>query len=167
VIAAVYPVSLRPYPITLREANGFIRAHHRHHVPVRGCRFVIGCVTDGDKLVGVAVVGRPVSRGCAWRRVAEVTRLASDGTANVCSLLYAACARAARALGYAEIQTYILAAELGTSLRAAGWTYAGATAPRTWIRDADDPTARQLDLAGGTRRTDQPNGPKQRWTKAL
>jgi hypothetical protein len=44
---------------------------------------------------------------------AEVTRLATDGTKNVCSLLYAACWRAARALGYRKLITYILASEPG------------------------------------------------------
>lgn len=55
------------------------------------------------------------------RLIAEVARLATDGTPNACSVLYAACARAARAMGYELAITYTLLSEPGTSLRAAGW----------------------------------------------
>ena len=48
-------------PVSLKEANAFVEQHHRHHGPVVGHKFSIGC-TDGDQIVGVAIVGRPVSR---------------------------------------------------------------------------------------------------------
>ncbi len=48
-------------PLTQREASAFIREHHRHHEPARGDVFRLSAV-DGDQIVGVAVVGRPVSR---------------------------------------------------------------------------------------------------------
>lgn len=48
-------------PISLDEANKFVEDHHRHHKPVTGHKFSIGC-TDGEKIVGVAIVGRPISR---------------------------------------------------------------------------------------------------------
>jgi hypothetical protein len=35
--------------------------HHRHNKPVPGCVSVVG-VTDGEKLRGVAVIGRPIAR---------------------------------------------------------------------------------------------------------
>lgn len=47
-------------PITLREANAYVEQHHRHHKPVVGHKFSIGC-SDGDKIVGVAIVGKPAS----------------------------------------------------------------------------------------------------------
>ena len=56
-------------PMTLKEANAFVAEHHRHHKPVTGHKFSIGC-TDGEKIVGVAIVGRPVSR----ERVEKVWR---------------------------------------------------------------------------------------------
>lgn len=80
-------------PITLKEANAFVEQHHRHHNPVVGHKFSIGC-TDGEKIVGVAIVGRPVSRHLDDGWTLEVTRLCTDGTRNACSMLYAA-ARAA------------------------------------------------------------------------
>ena len=48
-------------PVTLAEANAFVAQHHRHHKPVTGHKFSIGCMENG-RLVGVAIVGRPVSR---------------------------------------------------------------------------------------------------------
>ena len=54
-------MSLEVCPMTLKEANAFVEQHHRHHKPVVGHKFSIGC-TDGNEIVGVAIVGRPVSR---------------------------------------------------------------------------------------------------------
>lgn len=44
-------------PMTLREANAFVEQNHRHHGPVVGHKFSIG-ISDGEKIVGVAIVGR-------------------------------------------------------------------------------------------------------------
>lgn len=94
-------------PMTLREANAFVEQHHRHHKPVVGHKFSIG-VSDGEKVVGVAIVGRPVGRFLDDGWTLEVTRLCTDGTHNACSMLYAAAWRAARAMGYRRVVTYIL-----------------------------------------------------------
>ena len=107
-------------PITQREAEAFISEHHRHHLPPRGWKFGIG-MNDGEKVVGVITVGRPVARAFDDGYTAEVTRCCTDGTAHACSKLYAAAWRASRAMGYRRIVTYTLAAESGTSLVAAGW----------------------------------------------
>lgn len=48
-------------PMTLREANAFVEQNHRHHGPVAGHKFSIG-LSDGERIVGVAIIGRPVSR---------------------------------------------------------------------------------------------------------
>jgi len=117
--------------IDLDEANAFVREHHRHHKPVVGHLFSIGAVM-GDKIVGVAIVGRPVARRRDDGITAEVTRLCTDGTKNACSFLYGACARAAFALGFKRIGTYILATEPGTSLTATGWRLIGGTPGRSW-----------------------------------
>ena len=75
-------------PITLKEANAFVEQYHRHHKPVVGHKFSIGC-TDGEKIVGVAIVGRPVSgiwtMGGHWRS----TAYAQTGreTLALCSML--------------------------------------------------------------------------------
>lgn len=117
--------------LELGEANAFVREHHRHHKPVVGHVFSIGAALDG-RIVGIAIIGRPVSRHRDDGVTAEITRLATDGTANACSFLYGASARAAFALGFKRIGTYILASEPGTSLMAAGWRMIGETPGRSW-----------------------------------
>lgn len=117
--------------IGLDEANAFVAEHHRHHKPVVGHVFSIGAA-ESDRIVGVAIVGRPVSRRRDDGVTAEVTRLCTDGTKDACSFLYGAAAKAAFALGFKRIGTYILAAEPGTSLTAAGWRLLYETPGRSW-----------------------------------
>lgn len=122
-------------PITLREANAFVAAHHRHHGPVRGCRFVLGAEAAGA-VVGVAIVGRPSARHLDDGYTAEVTRLCViEGERNICSLLYGACWRAARAIGYRCLVTYTLPEEGGASLRGAGWRCVGEAGGGSWSRE--------------------------------
>lgn len=118
-------------PITLKEANAFVALHHRHHRPVTGHKFSIGCSIRGE-LVGVAIVGRPVSRYLDDGFTLEVNRLCTTGEKNACSFLYAAAWRAAQAMGYRKIITYTLASESGASLRAAGWKCAGLAGGLRW-----------------------------------
>ena len=124
-------MSLTVERMTLEEANTFIAHHHRHHGGVVGHLFSIGAASDGQ-IVGVAIVGRPVSRHRDDGMTAEVTRLCTDGTRNACSFLYGAAARAAFALGYKRIGTYILASEDGASLKASNWRMIGEVKGRTW-----------------------------------
>lgn len=142
-------------PLTLKEANNFIEDHHRHHKPVRGHRFSLGCLKDGQ-MVGVAICGRPVARKTNYQEVLEVTRLCTDGTKNTCSFLYSACARVAKEMGFKKIQTFILDSEHGSSLKASGWTYDGHTVGRQW-KHSD----------GKERRTDQPTCDKHRYAKTF
>ncbi len=107
-------------PITLKEANAFVKKHHRHHGPVVGDKFSIGVADDG-RICGVVIVGRPVNRNLDDGWTAEVTRCCTDGTPHAASKLYAAACRAARAMGYKRVITYTLKGEKGTSLIAAGW----------------------------------------------
>ena len=81
-------------PMSLADANSFVAEHHRHHKPVRGHKFSLGCMANG-RLAGVAIVGRPVSRYLDDGLTLEVNRLCTDGTKNACSFLYGAAARAA------------------------------------------------------------------------
>ena len=117
--------------ISLADANAFVAKHHRHHKPVTGHKFSIGCTENGE-LVGVAIVGRPVSRYLDDGLTLEVNRLCTTGAKNACSFLYGAAARAAKALGYRKIITYILDTEPGTSLRAAGWVCTGLAGGKRW-----------------------------------
>jgi hypothetical protein len=117
--------------IGLDEANAFVAQNHRHHKPVVGHLFSLGA-SDGEKIVGVAIVGRPVSRFRDDGETAEVTRLCTDGTKNACSFLYGAAAKAAFALGFKRIGTYTLPEEGGGSLRGAGWKLIGERGGGSW-----------------------------------
>lgn len=117
--------------MTLREANAFVEAHHRHHGPSRGCIATVG-VAAGGKVCGVAIIGRPVARGLQDGWTAEVTRCCTDGTRNAASMLYGAAWRAVRALGYRRLVTYTLADESGVSLRASGLKIVAEVSGRSW-----------------------------------
>jgi hypothetical protein len=123
-------VRLRIVPVSFRDACGFVQMWHRHHGPPAGCKFCLGAADDTDVLRGVAIVGRPVARMLDDGLTLEVTRTATDGTANANSLLYAAAWRAARALGYRRLVTYTQHGETGASLRGAGWRIIARRPPR-------------------------------------
>lgn len=122
---------LRACPVDLATANAFVASLHRHHPPVVGHKFSIGAMR-GDELVGVVIVGRPVARLRDDGVTLEVTRLCTDGSANVCSFLYGRAARAAFALGFSRIGTYTLPDEGGASLRASGWKLLGERGGGEW-----------------------------------
>lgn len=144
-------------PLELAEANALVARWHRHHQPSQGHRFSLGVIDADGILHGAAIIGRPVARlAGSPRDVLEVVRLVTDGTENCCSILYAAAARAGHAMGYKRIQTYVLASERGTSLKAAGWTDEGDAGGGQW---------KHTD--GRARRTDQPTETKRRWAKSL
>ena len=118
-------------PISFREAAAYVNDNHRHHKAPVGNKFSLGCY-DSGRLCGVAIVGRPVSRYLDDGLTAEVNRLCTDGTQNACSMLYGACFRVAKAMGYKRIVTYTLESEPGTSLRAAGWECQGRAGGTHW-----------------------------------
>ena len=123
-------------PVELQDANLFVHRHHRHHGPVVGHKFSLG-ILDADGIYrGVAIVGRPVARMLDDGYTLEVTRVATDGVKDGCSALYGACRRAAFALGYRKLVTYILESERGTSLKAAGWRCLGEAGGGSWSRES-------------------------------
>jgi hypothetical protein len=122
-------------PTSMQDAASFVAQHHRHHKPPPGGLFAVA-VADEGRIVGVAIVGRPVARMLNDGWTAEITRVATDGTHNACSMLYAACRRAALALGWRKLVTYTLPEEGGASLRAAGWrVVAERTGGGSWSRE--------------------------------
>ena len=143
---------LRIVPVTLEQANAVVARLHRHNKPVVGAKFCIG-VQQGDQLVGVAIVGRPVAPKLDDGFTAEITRVCTDGTRNAASALYGACRKAARAMGYDRIFTYTLPEEGGASLRAAGFKLdkddAGGSARMWHNRDGRKVEPVGNDLIGG------------------
>ena len=123
-------------PITFRAACDFVSLHHRHHKPTVGCKFSIG-LFDGDNMVGCAICGRPVSRHLDDGLTCEINRLCTDGTYNACSMLYGACCRVAKEMGYKQIITYILESENGASLKASNFTCEGLAGGTHWTGKRD------------------------------
>jgi hypothetical protein len=130
-------------PITRDESDAFIRAKHRHHGTPVGAIWRHAVHDDDGRVVGVAVVGRPVARPLDDGLTVEVTRLCTDGEPNACSMLYGAARRAADAKGYRRGLTYILASEWdrmdddgrrigGRSLLAAGYRFLWRVKGRSW-----------------------------------
>lgn len=119
-------------PVTLREANEFVENFHRHNGRTArdGGKFAIGVEEEGQ-LVGVAIIGNPISATFMDGYTAEVLRvcIGDGGPKNCCSMLYSAAWRAWRAMGGRKLVTYTLKSETGVSLRAAGWKIVGETKP--------------------------------------
>ena len=109
-------------PIKLNEAAKFVDNFHRHNKAPVGGLFSVGA-SDGKGLIGVAIVGRPVSRHLDDGQTVEVTRccVIEGAPKGACSFLYGRAWRAAKALGYKRLITYTLQTESGASLRGAGW----------------------------------------------
>jgi len=121
-------------PISLKLANKFVAAYHRHNKPVAGHKFSIGLVLN-EKLVRVAICGRPVARMADDGLTLEVLRVCTDATRNANSMLYSRVKKIAQVMGYQKVLTYTLAEESGASLRAVGAQKSGLVKPREWSRE--------------------------------
>ena len=125
---------LKAVPIKQREAKAFIKKHHRHHLPPVGSIFQLA-VARGAELVGVAIIGRPVSRMLDDGFTLEVTRLCtldSPASKHAASKLYALAWSIASQMGYTRLITYTMKDETGVSLVAAGWRTLYQTEGRSW-----------------------------------
>lgn len=141
-------------PCTYRDAKNYIDMYHRHHNASIGCKFCIA-VADESGIHGVAMCGRPVSRYLDDGLTLEINRVCTDGSRNACSMLYGACCRIAKAMGYEKCITYTLVSENGASLKASNFTNEGIAGGTHW---------------NGCRNTQKPKSPhemKIRWVKML
>ena len=127
---------LFPVPITLRAANTWIAALHRHHGPVRGAKFCLAIADEQGTIHGVIAVGRPVARALDDGLTAEANRSATDGFPNANSALYGAAWRVCQAMGYRRLVTYNQEDESGVSLTAAGFTKVATLKPRKGWADS-------------------------------
>jgi hypothetical protein len=106
-----------------------VKSFHRHNkIPAQLAKFSIGA-SDGQRLVGVAIVSLPVARGLHDGFTAEVRRccVLDDAPKGTCSFLYSRCWKVWSALGGHKLITYTLQTETGASLRGAGWKIVGET----------------------------------------
>src|SRR3990172_1410305 len=125
-------MGLSVLPIPVKRACQWCALVHRRLPQLQGAMWAVA-VLRGAKIVGIAIVGRPNARlldaqgkgqpqpALQVLRVACLEDVGDSGHKGANSMLYGACARAARAMGCLDMWTYIHDDEPGTSLRAAGW----------------------------------------------
>ena len=79
--------------ISVKDAESFLAAHERHYkAPVEPIAAI--AVTEGTTIHGAAILGRREDGD------AELAHIYVDGASQGYSLLYGACWRALKALGY-------------------------------------------------------------------
>ena len=141
---------LQIVPITLAEANAFVKRFHRHHKPDTGHKFSIGIgIASEGELVGVVICGRPKNRHLDDGQTLEVTRSCTDGTPNANSALYGAAWRVTRELGYDRLITYTQEGESRASLRGAGWrVVAERPARKSWAESSGETWKDKRDPVG-------------------
>jgi hypothetical protein len=139
-------------PLLVAPAKAHVLATHRRLPRLAGAMWAVGCFA-GKRLVGVAVIGRPNARVADTLGRLQVLRVAvEEGNRNACSMLYGACARAARAMGCVDLWTFIHEDETGVSLVAAGW-----------IRDGFVSKGGEWNRRSRRRLKARESGAKQRW----
>lgn len=149
-------------PITFREANAYVTQHHRHNQATNGHKWSVACY-DGDRLCEVAICGRPVARKLDNGLTIEILRACTDGTYNACSILYGACTRVARDMGYKRVIAYILISESEASLKASGFINCGEAGGTSWDTPNRPRDVYQVTLWGEERK--YPDEKKIRWEK--
>lgn len=117
---------LSVFPWSVKAGIPWVRDTHRRLPRVQGAKWCIG-LRAGNKVVGCALVGH-AARTLGTDALSVLRVAVVEGVPNGCSMLYGACARAAKAMGASDLVTYTTQDEPGTSLRAAGWVYGGETA---------------------------------------
>ena len=115
------PNSLQIHPCSIKFARKFIAKHHSYLPRVVGGIFALATL-QSQELVAVALVGRPRNVHLSRLCIAELYRLAVQPNAmHAASFLLARTAKAAFALGYDAIISYVPSKLDATSYRAAGW----------------------------------------------
>jgi len=136
-------------PIGLKAANDFVEQFHRHNgrTSKNGGKFAIGLQSE-NKLVGVAICGRPLARLLDDNFTAEITRVCiiPDIIQNANSILYGRVRRILLLMGYERIITYTLQSESGISLKAAGFRIIDKINQRkkSWESRTDSPHIKRI-----------------------
>lgn len=142
---------LEIFPIRQKAAKLWVNQTHRHLSAPRGDLFRTSLLNAGE-VCAVGIAGRPC-RMLDDGRTVEISRISSVAppTVNACTRLYSRLVKAGRALGYIRFISYTLPSEPGTSLRAAGFEFAGVS------------NGGEFDRPSRRRNPVQQSGPKNRW----
>jgi hypothetical protein len=134
-----------------------VAVYHRHskRTARNGGKFAIA-IANGSQVIGVAIVGNPLSATYMNGVTAEVLRtcVLPDPPKNCNSLLYGTCRRIWFEMGGHKILTYTLTHESGASLRGAGWTLAAEIKGHnttTWGKSDHLTSRKQQDIIGETK----------------
>ena len=111
--------NLKIVPLSLKEANKFVTKYHRHNKKCQGHKFSLGAIFKNE-LVGVVIVGRPVSRRLDNKLTLEISRncVLDNAPKGTCSFLYSKAIKVWQTMGGKKIITYTLDYESGSSLKA-------------------------------------------------
>lgn len=121
-------------PLSLKDANRFVANFHRHSKKVRGAKFAIGLVKEGE-MIGVAIAGRPLARLMDNGKIIEISRVCvKEGYKNANSKLYGRMKRICQLMGYEKIITYTLREESQASLKAIRAKPISEVKPNNWNR---------------------------------
>jgi hypothetical protein len=117
---------IKAKPITIKKANEFVKEFHRHHRPTtrNTGKFAVSAVDIlTNEIVGVAIVGNPVSATLMDGFTLEITRLCikEDAPKGTASFLMSKCSKIWKLMGGYKLITYTLCKESGASLKGAGW----------------------------------------------
>jgi hypothetical protein len=144
-----------------KDIKQFVAEYHRHHKPPLGDKYRVAVRNGRYGIIGVAMLGRPVSRHLDNGETLEVNRVAVNNglpysiTQNVCSMLYSRCCRWAMDQGYTTVITYTLEDEDSASVRASGFILDGVTKGGSW------------NCKSRPRTDKAPTCPKKRWIRKL
>lgn len=143
---------VRPWTVKRSTGLAFNKEVHRRLPNIQGAMWCVSLRADNE-IVGVALVGHPsrVQTSNEYDHLRILRVAVKEGYKNGCSMLYAACWRAARAMGVESMDTFTHLDEPGTSLRAAGWVYGGTT------------RGEEYDRPSRRRRPQADAAPKHRW----
>ncbi len=125
--------------IAFNTAAIFVNEHHRHNPAPIGWKYGAS-VYNGDEMIGVVMVGRPVSAALQRQGCLEINRVCVKPCSpqrlawNACSILYGWSCREAFRRGCNRVITYTLLSENGTSLVAAGFVAVAQTKGGSWCR---------------------------------
>jgi hypothetical protein len=135
---------LRLAPCTVKDAKRWVARHHSRLRVLVGALMAVAVEQD-NRRVCVATVSLPKAKAFNGRKIAEVSRVASDGTAeHAASMAYGAARRLALAAGYRRVVSYTHQDEPGICLKAAGFWPVAITRGGEWGRD-DRPRQMALD----------------------
>ncbi|WP_417436930.1 XF1762 family protein [Idiomarina abyssalis] len=138
-------------PITIRNANEFVKVHHRHHRPTsnNSGRWAIEAIDECGVTQGVVIAANPVSATYMDGFTLELTRVCAriDSQKGTCSFLISRCAKIWRLMGGSCLITYTLDSESGASLRGAGWQSVAEVKPhKDWHHKSKRDGIKRCDL---------------------